>query len=466
MTWSRNIKFLFWLATSLTYGCVPSFHEITPQVDPALSMARTQPMASPEIKAIATAPHIESLALLHSEEDKTSVSDLSPTPSNGATSKAPEKKLPRPQNRERQVKVQEETSTSLQGAPGPRADDRLLNLVEKDLDKAVEQPPARRRLEFSKAVTEDPKVRYFIKYFSGRGRGQLEILLGRSGKFMPMISKVLREEGLPEELAYLALIESGFNTGARSRRGAAGLWQFIPSTARLYGLRIDSWVDERRDPVKSTRAAAAYLKDLHSYFGRWYLATAAYNAGQGRIDRALQTTGANDFWTLGQKARLSEETRNFVPKFVAVSLMAADPQKYGLGDIQYEAPLDYEEVETETPLRLAAIAQMSETTLATIQELNPALLKNSTPPGDRWFRVKVPLQKAEVFARSYHQEIERKSQQPQVVTHEVKKGETLISIARRYGQKVSVLMKLNGLTASRLQVGQKIKVMLQGLRGG
>jgi membrane-bound lytic murein transglycosylase D len=342
----------------------------------------------------------------------------------------------------------------------------LLNLVEKDLDKAVEQPPARRRLEFSKAVTEDPKVRYFIKYFSGRGRGQLEILLGRSGKFMPMISKVLREEGLPEELAYLALIESGFNTGARSRRGAAGLWQFIPSTARLYGLRIDSWVDERRDPVKSTRAAAAYLKDLHSYFGRWYLATAAYNAGQGRIDRALQTTGANDFWTLGQKARLSEETRNFVPKFVAVSLMAADPQKYGLGDIQYEAPLDYEEVETETPLRLAAIAQMSETTLATIQELNPALLKNSTPPGDRWFRVKVPLQKAEVFARSYHQEIERKSQQPQVVTHEVKKGETLISIARRYGQKVSVLMKLNGLTASRLQVGQKIKVMLQGLRGG
>ena len=152
-------------------------------------------------------------------------------------------------------------------------------------------------------------------------------------------------EGLPKELGYLALLESQFILDSTSRNGASGLWQFIASTARRYGLRIDQWVDERRDPVKSTRAAAAYLKDLHDYYGRWFLATAAYNAGPGNVDKALRQSQAKDFWNIKAKAELSEETRNFVPKFIAIALIASDPQKYGFHDIRYLPPLDYEEVE-------------------------------------------------------------------------------------------------------------------------
>jgi membrane-bound lytic murein transglycosylase D len=356
-------------------------------------------------------------------------------------------------------------SSGLQKAPGPRADNRLLDLLEKDIDKAVEKTIERRRLEFSKEVSNHPKVRYFINFFSKRAKPYFEKILARSGKYMPMIAKVLHDEGLPEELAYLALIESAFLPHSTSAQGAAGLWQFVPSTARLYGLNIDSWVDERRDPEKSTRAAAAYLKELHGLFGRWHLATAAYNAGPGAIDRAMQQSGAKDFWTLTQKAQLSEETRNFVPKFVAVAIIATNPEKYGFADLQYESPLEYEEVEIRRPLRIGMLAEMAETDVSTIRALNPALLGNTTPPGDGSFNVKVPIGKSLLFTKAYDAGNERALESAQSITHEVKKGETLFTIARRYGQEVSGLMRLNGLTNARLFVGQQLKILLQGLSG-
>lgn len=345
------------------------------------------------------------------------------------------------------------------------ADNRLLDLLERDLDKAVESKE-RRRLQFSKEVINNPKVRYFVKYYSTTAKRSFQELLARSGKYLPMIAKVLSQEGLPEELAYLALLESNFNVTTTSPSGAVGLWQFVPVTARQYGLRIDEWVDERRDPVKSTRAAAAYLKDLHQFFGRWYLATAAYNAGQGAIDRAVQASGAKDFWSLSDKARLTEETRNFVPKFVAIALVAGDPDKYGLGQILYAAPLDYEEVEMPRAAKFELIADLADADVATIEELNPSLLRRATPPGERNFRVNVPVGRSTTYlARLNDRMRDKESESPQVVTYEVRKGDTLFSIARYYGQEVRALMEMNGLSSARLNIGQKLRIFLDGLRG-
>lgn len=348
-----------------------------------------------------------------------------------------------------------------------RADNRLLELLEKDLEKAVEQPTERRRLQFSKEVIDNPKVRYFVRYYSTTGKTRFQEILGRSGRYMPMIAKVLNQEGLPEELGYLALLESEFVVNSTSRNGAVGLWQFIATTARRYGLRIDEWVDERRDPVKSTRAAAAYLKDLHDYYGRWYLATAAYNAGPGNVDKALQQSGAKDFWHIKPKAQLTEETRNFVPKFVAISLIAMNPSQYGLNDVRYAAPLDYEEVELKTPMKLAALAQSAEIEIQDLKSLNPALLRDTTPPGDNGFHIKLPVGKASVLlAKAMEKTPPEKDAEPtRVVTHEVKKGETLFSIARSYGLNVSAVMEFNGLTTTRLLIGQKLRILLEGLRG-
>ncbi len=346
----------------------------------------------------------------------------------------------------------------------PNRDDHLLELLEKDLNKAVEQSKERRRLQFSPQVVDHPKVRQYLRQYTTTAKSQFQTLLSRSGKFMPMISKVLSEEGLPEELGYLALVESELLVHATSQFGAVGLWQFVPATARQYGLRIDNWVDERRDPIKSTRAAAAYLKELHSYYGKWYLVTAAYNAGPAIINRALQKSKANDFWDIKNRAPLSEETRNFVPKFVAISLIANDPKKYGFDNVYYQEPLEFDEVDAEGLLKIDALAEMAQSDVATIRELNPALLRNLTPPGDKGYAVRVPVGQSTVFAKANSDLKGRVYEPGKVVTHEVKRGETLISIARHYGQAVATLMQLNGLSSPRLHIGQKIKIFFDGIR--
>jgi membrane-bound lytic murein transglycosylase D len=377
-----------------------------------------------------------------------------------------ETKAERVDSREKTLPVPAKTSSSTAQRQGAfQADNRLLELLEKEIDKAVEQPPERRRLQFSKEVVGNPKVRHFLHYYSVTAKNSFEELLARSGKYMPMIAAVLAREGLPKELGYLALLESQFVLDSTSRNGAAGLWQFVPSTARQYGLRIDSWVDERRDPVKSTRAAAAYLKDLHDYYGRWFLATAAYNAGPGNVDKALRQSQAKDFWSIKAKAELSEETRNFVPKFIAIALIASDPYKHGFQNVQYHAALDYEEVELPFPLQLASLAELAETETSTLKALNPALLKETTPPGEIGFRVNLPVGRAVTFlAKAKEKSLEKDEEPIKVVTHEVKRGETLFSIARYYGSTVRALMELNGLTTSQLRIGQKLGILLQGLR--
>ncbi len=361
------------------------------------------------------------------------------------------------------TRASEEALPAVQRVPGPRADDRLLDLVEKDLNNAVEQRNEARRLQFSKAVLENPRVRYFINYFSKRQKEVFGQALARSGKYFTMMAKVLREEGLPEDFVYLPLVESHFSPQAFSRAGAVGLWQFVPATARKYGLKIDGWIDERRDPIKSTRAAAAYLKDLHLAFDRWYFATAAYNAGQGAMEKVMQNSRPKNFAALIEKTKLSAETRNFLPKFVAAALIGANPEKYGFGNVVQEAQFEYEEVEVQGNLQLASLADMAATDTYILRELNPALLRSQTPPGEKGYVLRVPAGHASTFELAYGQS--RETEQAQIVTHEVKRGETLFSIARRYGQQVRALMELNGLTDSHLRIGQKLKIIFEEFRG-
>ena len=357
----------------------------------------------------------------------------------------------------------EESPTTLQDAPGPKADDRLLDLWQKDLDQAMAQPPGRRKIQFSIPVVENDRVLYFVKFFCHKKRDFFERSLARSGKYIPMMATVLQEEGLPEDLVYLSLIESGFSTQAVSKAKAVGPWQFIRSTGLRYGLKINGWLDERRDPLKSTRAAAAYLKDLHEQFGQWFLAAAAYNAGERKVEKAMNRSNADNFWDIsGKRSYLKQETRNYVPKFIAASLIASAPEKFGFVDVVYQTPVEYDEVTLETSLRLETVARLAGTTVKTIKELNPALLRNITPPHENGYVVRLPSGRGELFTQSYEQLPE--SAKIKVITYKVKKGETLLSIANRYGQKTTDLMELNNLKTRKLQPGQELIVVSNGVK--
>jgi len=455
--WRRSVILGLSLAVGGTYGC--STGNVRPVTATNVVIQPTSPASSVTFEPLSPAL----LELVH-QQDTIDENLFAPvlSPENvlllvqEETRNVAQPAAPKP------AKAQQEIAAAPQRAAAPRIDDRLLDLVEKDLKKAVEQRSEARRLQFSKAVIDNPRVSYFINYFSKRQRQTFATALARSGKYFSMMAKVLRNEGLPEDFVYLALVESYFSPQAASRAGGLGLWQFVPVTARRYGLKINTWIDERRDPIKSTHAAAAYLKDLHQAFDRWYLATAAYNAGQGAIEKIVQSSPPKDFASLIAKSKLNEETRNFVPKFVAAALIAANPQKYGFEPVVEDAQAEYEEVAVEGNLQLASLAEMAGTDIDTLRELNPALHRSQTPPGES-YRLRVPAGQAATFELAYRPS--REIGETRIVTHEVKRGETLFSIARRYGQQVRALMELNGLTDSRLRIGQKLTVMLQGLRG-
>jgi membrane-bound lytic murein transglycosylase D len=360
----------------------------------------------------------------------------------------------------KKTKTREEPPTALQEAPGPKADDRLLGLWQLELEKAMQQPPGRRKIQFSMPLVENNRVRYFIDLFCGRMREFFERALARSGRYIPMMAAILQEAGLPEDLVYLSLIESGFSPQAYSRARAVGPWQFIRSTGLRYGLRIDGWVDERRDPVKSTRAAAAYLKDLHQQFGEWFLAAAAYNAGESKVEKAIHRSQTNDFWLLSQKTNLKQETRNYVPKFIAAALIAATPEKYGFGDIVYQAPVEYDEVTVKRPLTLQSIARLAQVPVGESKELNPALLGTTTPPSQNGFLLRLPAGSGQAFAQAYSSRFD--SSQPRALTHTVKKGETLSAIAKRYHQRVSQIIEVNDLKTQQIRVGQQLIIVLEG----
>jgi len=223
------------------------------------------------------------------------------------------------------------------------------------------------------------QVAGYIGYFSGRGRGVFERAYARSGRYRDMMLPILKQEGVPQDLIYLAQAESGFHPLAVSRAGARGIWQFMSSRARGYGLYHNMWVDDRQDPEKSTRAAARHLKDLYEQFGDWYLAMAAYNSGPGTVQAAVKRTGYADFWELYRRNVLPRETRNYVPIILAVTIMTKNPSQYGLDSVAMEHPVDHDTIAIDYPVDLRLVAECINATPGDLQDLNPSLLRLTTP---------------------------------------------------------------------------------------
>jgi len=288
------------------------------------------------------------------------------------------------------------------------------------------------------------KVKSFIDLFQTKADSYFTRSLARSQAYEGMMKKILREKNLPEELFYLALIESGYNPHAQSRAKATGIWQFMNRTGKRYGLKVDKWVDERRDPEKSTYAAAEYLKDLYEMFNCWYLAAAGYNAGEGKVLQAMKRAKSQDFWEISKHRYLKRETKEYVPMFLAAMIIAQDPEKYGFSNIDYHPPLEYEKVAVPPGTRLDRIARAAETNLEEIRALNPALRRDKTPPQAASFEIKLPPGKKEVFERNFSRVFKLDPRTAR--KHQIRRGDTLGQIAKKYRVDVQEICKGNEIT--------------------
>jgi len=299
------------------------------------------------------------------------------------------------------------------------------------------------------------QVAGYINFFSNRGRGTLERALARSGRYEDMIRQILKEEGVPQDLIYLAQAESGFHPLAVSRAGARGMWQFMGSRARGYGLQRNFWVDDRQDPEKATHAAARHLKDLYNQFGDWYLAMAAYNSGPGTVQSAVKRTGYADFWELYRRNVLPRETRNYVPIIVAVTIMAKNPEQYGLDDVNRDKPIPYDTVRIDYPVDLRLVAQCIDAPVADVQDLNPSLLRLITPK-DRAFDLRLPAGSKENFLAAV--ETIPADKRLWWRFHDVQSGETLASLSRAYRIPVKSIAAANNLEDNSLEAGSKVVI--------
>jgi len=234
------------------------------------------------------------------------------------------------------------------------------------------------------------RIEKFTRYFQSRGRSRFELWLSRSGKYSEIMRGILAKYGLPGDLVYLALIESGFSPHAYSVARAAGPWQFIAGTARRYGLRVDWWADERRDYEKSTHAAASYLRDLYDMFDSWPLAAAAYNAGEGKIQRAVARYKSDDYSELIRHRYLAQETKDYVPKMIAALSIAKEPGRYGFGEVRYEDPLVFDKVSVPGGTDMAALGRIIGVDVGLLRELNPELKRFCTPPNQEEYEIRLP----------------------------------------------------------------------------
>lgn len=306
-------------------------------------------------------------------------------------------------------------------------------------------------------IVTNRKVEQFIYYFQTKGKKQFQIYLDRRAVYGDMIQDILKQYSLPEELIYLAMIESGLNPKAHSRANASGMWQFIYGTGIRYNLNRNWYVDERRDPRKATHAASQYLTDLYKQFDNWYLALAAYNAGSGRITRAKRLHQTSDFWQLHS---LPRETRNYVPLFLATTIIGRDPVKYGFKSPQND-PWKYDVVEIEKSADLSILAQSAGISLSTLRKYNPELRQSATPT--KSYNLRLPIGKKDLFEKKYAALPESKRFAPQYITHRVRSGENLGSISRKYRVSIHNIAAVNKIrNRHKIKVGQVLTIPVRG----
>jgi membrane-bound lytic murein transglycosylase D len=290
-------------------------------------------------------------------------------------------------------------------------------------------------------IPEHETIRGALQYFTTDLKPSIQESLIRSAKYKNLIDKALDENKLPRGLAYLPVIESAYVPTLTSRAGAHGIWQFMPETAREYGLRVDWWMDERADPERSTRAAAVYLRDLYRKFNDWPLALAAYNAGPGRIRRAMDSTGASTFWELLDAAAVPKETRGYVPTFFATLTIASDPTTYGFR-LGQPIDFDHKEVDLEGPLSLRYLATIAKVDERLLRDLNPALRQGVLPPGKT--TVHVPS-KAAAIVTARSATMKNEDANIAVCSYTLRDGQSLNRLARTIGTDVDTLLAMNNL---------------------
>lgn len=298
--------------------------------------------------------------------------------------------------------------------------------------------------DFDIPIIFNDAVKYYIQWFTTEKRKVFGNWLKRSRQYVPIIREILKDQGMPEDLVYLAMIESGFNPKAYSPAKACGPWQFIYATGGRYGLKVNYWIDERRDPEKSTVAAAKYLRDLFNQFGCWYLAAAGYNAGEGRVERAIEKHKTNDFWELSNYNALPRETRAYIPQLIAAAVIAKDPEKYGFGSITYDPPIRFEFVRVPKATPLSAVAKSASMDLAAVRSINPEIIRGITPPNMDDYKIKLPQGiDAAAFSNKLHVALSHERQIRDVVSYKVKKKDTMVSIAKKHGLSRDEIYQVN-----------------------
>ena len=352
--------------------------------------------------------------------------------------------------------------TSIDGAP--LADPAPSGITQLRLAELAGISEDELRAKYDIPVELNDAVVAYIRFFQTDGRVHFTKWLGRSTRFMPMMRGLLEKQGLPLDLVYLSMIESGFSTYAYSFAKAAGLWQFVVGTSRRYGLHTDFWVDERRDPIKATIAAARYLKELKERFhGDWYLAWAGYNAGEGKVDRAIRRESTRDFWRMMSKGRtLRAETKHYVPKLIAAALIAKHPERFGF-KVDYAEPWEADEFYIADATDLHVIAKTAGITIDEVRDLNPELRRFCTPPGG--WTIRLPKGKKEAFVAEF--EKLDAGDRLSFTEHKVERGEPLAKIARAYGVTEGAILRTNGIRSYRqIKVGRVLVIpMKQSARG-